>query len=413
MSEALKLSSKDVREWLERETSSIFIPVHEKAQKLLNEMKKALENIEDVSKMLLEKSRKEIEKRNMKTYGRARALNKLARLFIERTQQIEIPEKVSYDSFHEFIQETERAFLVTEVDVRNWFPRISPFFILDRRKFSAVFERAKESLKELQSFLRKDYVKTKTLEKTFQLIDKLLTLEGQLEDLEAKKKKMETEKVLIENKMAEIQQKIADLKNRENLTKLNQIDTEIEKLNMEVKHSLRHLQKPFIKFRSLAFHKGGLTPEELKKLNQYIENPFDAFASEKTGYPLLKQILQKLNRLISEEKLKLKRDKKRKAEKAIENILNKNSLDVLYQKTRNAIMLKKQLSTSTETMNIKKNILRLQEKLKELEKRKKLRKSKMDTIEKTFEETLERIRDQKKEIEANVFDFLDRKILIK
>lgn len=135
MSEVLRISSNEAKEWLEKETSSIFIPVHEKAQNLLNEMKRMLQDVLDVSKALLEKSRKEIEKRNIKTYGRARALNKLARLFLKRTRQIEVPDRVSYDSFHGFVQETRNVFVVTEVDIRNWFPRISPFFIMDRRKF--------------------------------------------------------------------------------------------------------------------------------------------------------------------------------------------------------------------------------------------------------------------------------------
>ena len=73
MSDALNFSSGEVKDWLERETSSIFVPVHEKAQKLLNVMKKTLEKITDICGMLLENSRKEIEKRNMKTYRRARA----------------------------------------------------------------------------------------------------------------------------------------------------------------------------------------------------------------------------------------------------------------------------------------------------------------------------------------------------
>jgi len=76
LSEPLKFSSTEVKGWLERETSSIFIPVHEKAQKLIDEMKKVLENVTDVCKVLLENSRKEIEKRSRKTYGKARALNK-------------------------------------------------------------------------------------------------------------------------------------------------------------------------------------------------------------------------------------------------------------------------------------------------------------------------------------------------
>lgn len=412
MSDLTKFSSRDIKGWLEKETSSIFIPVHTKAQKLQNETKRALENVADVCKTLLEKSRKEIEKRNMKTYGRARALNKLARLFLERTQQIEVPNQVSYDSIYDFVQETQRAFGVTEVDIRNWFPRISPFFILDRRKFLTVFEKAKESLNELESFLKKEYVKTKTLEETFQLIGKLLALEGQLADLEAQRKKTETEGALIEKKMAETQQKIAGLENKESLAHLDQISIEIKKLNMEVKHRLRHLRKPFLKFQSLVFRKGGLMPEESNKLNEYLENPFNAFATEEAGYPLLKQILKKLTRLMPEGKLKLKHDKKRKAEKAIDNILNKNSLDTLHQKSSDAIMLKKQLSTSAEIAETKEHLLKLQENLKKLKRKKKLKESKAKVIRRTFKETLEKIRNQKKEIEQNVSDFMDREILI-
>ena len=412
MSEALKISSKEAKDWLEKKTSSIFVPVHEKAQKLLDKIKKTLENVTEVSNMLLENSKKEIEKRNMKTYRRARALNKLARLFLERIRQIEVPNQVSYDSFSNFVQETQKAFVVTEVDVRNWFPRISPFFIMDRRKFLGVFEKAKESLKELHDFLTKEYVKTKTLEETFQLIDDLQAFEGRLVDQEAQKKKIETETSSIERKIVEKQQEITDFKNRDSLTRLNEVSTEIEELSMEVKHNLRHLRKPFIKYQSQVFRKGGLTPEELKKLNHYIENPFDAFAAEETGYPVLKQILEKLASSMSSGKLKLKHDRKRKAEQAVSGVLNKKSLDDIHRKCRKTIMQKKQLSSSAKTAKIKRNILELQEELKKLGRKKRRVELEENAIERNLNEMLKSIDDRKKGIEKNVFDFMDRKIIV-
>ena len=57
----------------------------------------------DVSKQLLDVSTKEIEKRNMKVYNRARALNKLARLFLDRLKKLTPPEQVSYDSMSRYI----------------------------------------------------------------------------------------------------------------------------------------------------------------------------------------------------------------------------------------------------------------------------------------------------------------------
>ena len=414
LSEIQKFSLNNIKDWLESETGSIFKPVHARAQTLLDEMRGAIENFTDVSKMLLDNSGKEIEKRNMKTYGRARALNKLARMFLDRIRQIKVPEQVTYDSFSEFIQETQKAFLVTEVDIKNWFPRISPFFILDRRKFLTVFEKAKELLKEMQNFQTKEYVKTKTLEETFQLIDKLKTLEDQLANLKEEKAKAEGEKASIEKEIAEMHRKMTDLKGKGGISQLNQIAVDIEALNMEVKHNLQHLQKPFIKLQSLTVHGGGsgLTPEELNKLDQYLENPFEALSTEETGYPVLRQILQKLACSMVDGKLKLKPDKMRKAEQAIQNVLNKNSLESLHQKCVDVTTRKRQLSTSAEVEETKSDLSKLQELLEKLERKKNSVESEESAIERTYKETLEKIRNHKNQIEKNIFSFMGKRVHI-
>ncbi|MEM3824273.1 MAG: hypothetical protein QXH87_04995, partial [Candidatus Bathyarchaeia archaeon] len=390
MTEALKFSSSEVKGWLEKETSSIFVPVHAKAQKLLGEMRKSLESLVDSSRMLLDNSSKEIEKRNMKTYGRARALNKLSRLFLDRMRQIEVPEKVSYDGFRDFVQETQRAFLVTEVDIRNWFPRISPFFILDRRKFLTVFERAKASLKELNDFLTKEYVKTKTLEETFQLIEKLQALEKELVKLGEQRKSVETEKASVEGEISETQKRMAELKRKGGISQLSQIDLEIEALNGELKRNLQHLQKPLIKLQSLALHGegSGLTPEEVNKLNQYLEKPLEAFSTEEFGYPLLRQILQKLAKAMAGGKLKLKPDKMRKAEQAISNILNKNSLTDLHKKCVDIMFRRKQLSASAEVAETRSGLVKLQENLDRLEQKRRALESEVSVLEQTIDATM-------------------------
>jgi hypothetical protein len=414
VSDVLKLSSSELKGWLEKETSSIFIPVHAKAQKLLDDMRKSIESLTESSKMLLDNSGKEIEKRNMKTYGRARALNKLSRLFLDRMRHIEVPDKVSYDSFQDFIQETQRAFLVTEVDIRNWFPRISPFFILDRRKFLTVFEKAKESLKELNIFLTKEYVKTKSLEETFQLIDKLQALQEQLAKLGEQRKSVEVEKASIEEEISGTQKKMTELKSKGGIGQLSQLDLEIEALNVELKHSLQHLQKPFIKLQSLALHGegSGLTPEEINKLNQYLENPLEAFCTEEAGYPLLRQILQKLAKSMAGGKLKLKPDKMRKAEQAINNILDKNSLASLHQKCIEMMIRKKQLSASAEVAETRSDLLKLQEHIEKLEQKRRILDSEESMLEQTFNGTLEKIRNHKNQIEKNIFDFVGKRVRI-
>jgi hypothetical protein len=413
LSETTRLSSKDVKNWLERETGSMFNPVHTRAKRLLDEMRKALNDLSDASKMLFDNGEKEIEKRNMKTYKRARALNKLARLFLDRIKQAKVPDNVTYDSFGKFVQETQKAFIVTEVDVRNWFPRISPFFIMDRRKFLTVFEKAKNSLEELHSFLTREYVKTKTLEETFQLADKLKALEEQLANTDEQKKRTENERVSLEKEISETHQKMAELRSKGNMSQLSQASGKIDELGAEVKQSLQHLQKAFIKLRSLSLRGGGsgLTPDELGRLDQYLENPFEAFATEETGYPVLKEILQKLDRSMSE-RLNLKPEKERKARHAIDNILRKDSLASLHQRCVEVMMLERQLSASAEVAETKQGLSRLQEHFENLNTRKRIVESEEIAIKRAHDETLGKIKNHKDEIEKNILSFMNRRIRI-
>jgi predicted nucleic acid-binding Zn-ribbon protein len=408
----VKLPSKDTRSWLEKETQQTFVPVHAKARKLLDEMRKKLDSLSEASKMLLDNSAKEIEKRNMKTYGRARALNKLARLFVDRMRTIKPPEQVSYKTLEDFVQDTQKAFAVTDVDVANWFPRISPFFILDRRKFSAIFEKAKDSLRILEYFLSKEYVKTRTLEETFRLVDEVLASEQELAKLENQKTRIEAEQTSVGGEIAKIQMKISDLRSKGNMGKLDQTSTEIETLSVEVKHSLQHLQKPFVKLQSLATHGGGsgLTPEELNKLDQYIQSPFEALATETSGTPLLKEMLKKLGRSISEGKLKLKPEKIRKAEQAIDNITNKDTLVALHQKSQEATMRKTQLSTSTEIEATRQDLFKLHEHLEHLGRKKGIAESEREALQRKRDETVKTINTGKSQIEKNIMEFLSRKV---
>lgn len=409
----MKLASKEIKPWLEKETNSVFVPVHTKAQKMVDEMKESLEELSGVCKALSENSAKEIEKRNMKTYRRARALNKLARLFTERIQRIKVPDKVSYDACKDLVEETQKAMAVTEVDIRNWFPRISPFFIIDRRRFQISFEKAKEVLKELNTFLTKEYIRTKTLEETYQLTDKLVDLEKQLQNHKEQREKCNNERAVIERQITEAKRSIEEMKSKGSLGQLGRIDSEIDALTTELRLNLQHLQKPFIKLQSLAQRGGGsgLMHEESTKLSQYLENPFEALATEEPGYPLLNSILEKLNQSMIE-KLNLKPEKERKAKQVIESILREKSLLSLQQRCSEAYARKKSLSTSAETAGSQASLHKLTEQLESCEHRKRIVESELSVAERNYSETLERIRTTKTAVEKNTLDFLEKTIRI-
>ena len=407
-------SSTETKRWLENQTVSTLKPVHAQAKKLSDDTNLAIHSVEDVSKLLFDTSSKEIEKRNMKLYNRARALNKLSRLFLDRLKKLTPPEQISYDSMSRYSQETQKVFLVTDIDIKNWFPRISPYFIMDRRKFLAVYERARQAYNTMNDYVNKEYVKTKTLEEALQQLNELQNVEEQLINLKREKDSITNERKSLQQEIDVLEQKIFELNSKGPIDKLNLVNSEIDSLSTELKHTLRHLQKPFIKMQALATQGGGggITPDELTQISNYLESPFDALVSEQQGYPLFKEILQKLEAMLAEDKLKLKSDKARKAEQTVNEILYNNGLDSLQIRCTEMANNKKHILASSKLDEIKQSVSQFQEQVDQLKTRKTSVETHEAVKENSYNETVDKISGLKRTIERNVYSSLEIKIQI-
>ena len=409
----IKLSSDQIKDWLENETDHFLSPIQEEAKNNLQTLQQIKENILETTKILIESSQKEIEKRNMRVLNRARALNKLAHLFSDRINKINIPEEISYSNLSKITEETNKILLVNEVDIKNWFPRISPFFIRDRRKFITVHERSKESLAEVTDFVKNEYIKTKTLQETFQLISNLLVLEKKLEELEIERKDIDKNQQEITKKLLDLTNQIDYLKEKNTLSQLSQLDIQDQKLTKELHHAFRRLDKSFKKMHALILRDKSivLTSQEIDYLEKYIENPFTAITKEKPNYPILKQILKILNGLLETGKLKLKSDKKRKAQDTIKKI-NNNSLIKLQEKSIANINQKQNLLTSAILAEITRKKTELQEQNRKI----KARKARIDAHALVKKNKYNQIKNQidknKRLIEKNIFDSIEKTIKI-
>ncbi len=409
-----RLTTTETKNWLEKETGSVLAPVQAQAQKQLDDTRVAIQNLIEACKMLLDNSQKEIEKRNMKIYNRARALNKLADLFTDRLKKLKVPEKVSFDTLNMFASEAQKTMVVTEIDIKNWFPRISPFFIMDRRKFLTVYEKTKLTANNLSDFVNREYIKAKTLEKTFHLLAEVQALESQLATLDQTRTNLRDERLMVEKEIAELEQQTTQLKEQATLSQLAQLEAEQENLNAELKVALRHLQKPFLKMQALATFGGGggITPDELRMIGLYMDNPFEAVVSEGAVCPTLKQILQKLSRFLEEDKLKLKDEKQRKAEQAVEEILTKDHVTATAQICSQVAAKRQQLLSSPELAEAKHTLNTYEQKLEAL----RVSKNSLETDEvlknRQRQELLEKILGFKKSIEANVLSTTGKQMLI-
>jgi len=414
LTEIAPFSITSLKEWIEKEANTSLIPVQTQAKKLLDETSQAINALNEICETLIENSDKEIEKRNMKVYNRARALNKLAHLFIDRLTKLSTPDQITYDTAHKYSSEAQKTLIVTEIDIKVWFPRISPFFIMDRRKFLTVYEKSKQTFITLNEFVTKEYVKTKTLQETLQMVSDLQRLENKSTGLQTEIENIKNERIPVEEKIIELTQKSDELKTAGPIDQLNAIANDIDILNNELKNTLRHFQKPFIKMQALATSGGGggITPDELRMINLYLDNPLEALTTEETGCPTLKNILEKLQDMLKDDKLKLKPDKAKKAEQAVTEILTKNLLNEPQEKSKTLSIKKQQLLTSANMGEIKQSISLFEDQTEQL-KVKKASIEAHEAIKKREHQDLQSdINNRKRAVERNIAEAFTKTIKI-
>jgi uncharacterized phage infection (PIP) family protein YhgE len=413
MSDTLEIPLNAVKEWVDKETTSLVEPLRADAKKLLDDTQGKLEDLLESCDKLLDDAEKEIAKGSRKTYRRAKFLHKLAGKFADLIEEVTIPEEISGKNLNQTSEQIEKTLKKIGKERTKWFRAISPYFIMSRRRFDVALKRADDSFRNLTDFLSEEYAKAESAEsvssKIEELRQSLTALDKSEKSNEARKKKKE----IVEKNIAKNQQEVQAIQTKGELVELAQLNNRIGELTDAVKHDLRHLQKPLLKFQTLVNSPGySLLPEATQKLDEYLTDPFEALATEKEGYPLLRSILQKIDAALDNKKLKLKPSRMRKAKDQINSILNKSDLVSLHQNCSEALSKKNELSTSGTISESRDERARLQNRLKELQTRKRLLEARDARFEKQHKDARMRVDEQKRALEKIVSDLSDKNVQI-
>jgi len=412
VSATLEIQIKEFKPWLEKQTANILQPLKEQGKKIVDKIKERLDDAREACEKLAEEGNREIERG--KAVRKARVTEKLSRYFIKQINKVVFPDNMSFSELDKLHKDLEKMFASIARERNAWFPRISPLFIIARKRADFVFSRLAGSISELGAFLADDYSKAKVVEELFSKIDKMMKLLEDLDKYEKHKASAKEKLHFLQAKIEENEKTIASIKSSKELGDLTEMNQKIQHLRNQVKHELRHLQKPFMKFANLTRgSEYALSSEEAKKLSQYMEDPFFALATEKPGYPTLKSILKKVEQAMKDKKLKLKSSRLRKGLEKINAILNKNKLDILHQSCARVFSLNQQLIASKETQAAQKKSRHLQRKLEELRRQREVIEVKLGVLEDEYEQLLEKINEQKKVLEKLVYEILERHINIK
>jgi hypothetical protein len=223
---------------------------------------------------------------------------------------------------------------------------------------------------------------------------------------------LKSERLLVENEIAEAEKQICQFKSTAAFDQLDQLDIEQEALNSDLKQVLRHLQKPLLKMQAVATGGGGggITPDELRMIGLYMDNPFEAMAAEEADYPVLRSILEKMSGMLESDKLKLKPDKHRKAEQALAEFIKSDALTELRDRSVQVAVRKKSLLESSQLEQAKQSLASLEQQMVPLQARKSNLEADELLKENQLQEIQSKIANMKKTIQANILETTGKQV---
>jgi hypothetical protein len=413
MSKTLKIPLDNIKEWLEQETNTIIEPLKTEGIDKLNSIRDKLGDLDENCEKLFDDSENEMLKNNPKTYRRAREAYRLARNILETIDKITIPDEVSQQNLQTLSEDFKKMLSSIGLERAKRYPRISPYFIIDRRRLDSALRKNSESFEELRSFLSNEYATVKTVEDVFSKINKLRQSIDELSTVEGRKKKIELKRETLEKKITESKQEIVLIEGRDEAGELGQMNQKIKELENKVKYNLRHLRKPFLKFQTLARKPSySLQLDESEKLDEYLTKPFMAFVTEDEGCPVLKRILQKMEGAIAKGKIKLKSSRLRKAQKQMNDILRNDILIPLHKSCKETFSQRQQLLASETVVTLKKKSAHLQNILKELQKQREHVDSRNAILKNEHENIVDKIENQKRDLENIILEVTNKNVRV-
>jgi predicted nucleic acid-binding Zn-ribbon protein len=409
ISQTPTLSAQEFRNWFEKETSKIAKPLDKEADGLIDEVKKKISQVQDACKTLIKESEREIEKG--KSYRRARAAKKLAQLFADTLNNMKFPDQISFKNTEALVKDLKKSMSTIERERNIWFNRISPMFIMTRRKIDMVLSKLFESVGKLDSFISEKYVKAKNITDCFSSADTIVELRSEVERVEKEKNYTESAISSVEREIEGIKQNIHSILQKNEVKELTEINSQARELARKIKHELRYLQKPFIKLQNL-YHSGTVSvpTEEIEKITEYLTRPTSTLAKEEHGYPVCKRILQRISESLEQDKLKIKTSRQKKAQDQIDAILKNDALLSLQHECKQIYERRKQLLAHGHIAAYKNEITTLRTTLKELERQKAHLVSKLSNLQDRHEERTDKLEQHIKELEKAVFDITGKNV---
>ena len=303
----MKIRIEEYDSWLAQELEKALRPTKNKATKLSDDARRALDEAKGFFEDLSGKADSNLAtKKDPISYRAARVVGRVARDAISNIERVQIPPEVTWDSYkvlRDNLSNTARSLRDQKTNTQR---EIHGLDLLDMLSFSGVVDRIAKTGEKISQFLEGD---GENLQRAKALTDIVRTIQQTRTELETREQEtVELTRTLeqLTSTVRERTEEFEKITSNDSLKQVLEIEKELRKESREFRSdTLTHLQRPLRKLRDLS-QRGeiALRSEERDALSDYIQSPYRSFLSRSSG-PYLTPILTNLKSALDSGKMSL------------------------------------------------------------------------------------------------------------
>jgi hypothetical protein len=303
----LKIRIEDYDNWLAQELERALRPTRNKAGKLSDDARKALDEARSFFEELARKADGNLAtKKDPISYRAARVVGRVARDAVSNIEKIQIPQEVSWDSYKVLRDNLSNSARSLRESRNNTQREIHGLYLLDMLSFSGIVERIAKVGEKISQFLEGDGENLQRAKTLDNIVETIHQVGLQLDEKKKESIELERTREGLSSANKELSSELEKITSNDSLKQVLEIEKGLRKESREFRtDTLTHLRRPLRKLRDLS-QRGeiALRSEEREALDEYIQSPYRSFLSRNSG-PYLTPILTNLKSALASGKMGL------------------------------------------------------------------------------------------------------------
>jgi len=358
-----------LQDWLRDSLGSNLSQAERERDKLVSEIKKAVDSLRAFCDQLIRKAEQDLETKrdNRAQYRASKAVARLTSIIPDMCKDFNVPTLKDSASLRNLQRDTSKLATEAARTREEWLRQIRPYYILDMMTLGGNIDKLRRLGDELHNFLMGRGTLLRSLEEVNGKIDALSKMK-ESEELAVSQRKSFEEKLKETDRLDEsLRLQAENVRRNPKVTKFLEIDSELRRLRGElIRTGFSRLGRPLKKLISISERGDYPLPVEVREsVKEYTKKPFTTFLAETDGYPRLKSVMSALSGAVSSGKLALKQREAKKVTERSEQVVSGNSLLSIHESAKKSKSTYDQILSDQETKALVQQLTDLRKRGKE------------------------------------------------